>query len=242
MKTECLYATEGLPSPFGEFSGGPPPPAGPAYPTPVPLNGDTGPSVPVATAKPRIILADASEARKKIQRVNSGKPHRGNGDVNWKRVRRAFHPARAFAVMNHPPETQPQERFCRYLRTVGWSFVAATDEVFWHTPSERPVDLWIDFWLTVDCDFGGSPNDIVVLTHRPLIVPTLRRLLDAGGRVAIVGLLGFFHPNLFELGDEYPDRCEVLDLEFDLQAVRLPRRFDLSDNHDYPEQLLLRVE
>jgi len=203
------------------------------------------PAPPACTQNPAVAIADPSDVARTARRAIGGAPLRAVSRINWRRLRKIlrkrFGVQRAFAVMDHAPETAPQTRFRRYLRRVGWSFVVAREEIFGHLPVGRPVDHWIEFWLRVEFDFGERPNDVVVVTHRASNAPLLGCLLERGARVTVVGLLGFIAPDLLALTEQYPDHCQALDLELDCGVVQLHRRWMSANQHDFPEQLPLAV-
>ncbi len=70
-------------------------------------------------------------------------------------------------------------------------------------------------------------HTVIVIGHSEMYAESVARLLRAGVHVIMVGLIECFADKLIELIDHA--RCDLLDLEFDAQAVKLPNRLLFED-------------
>jgi hypothetical protein len=69
---------------------------------------------------------------------------------------------------------------------------------------------------------ASSLHTVIVIGHRDIFAEPIARFARAGGHAAGVGLIERLGDALIELMDE--PRCQLLDLEFDARAARLPDR------------------
>ncbi len=150
----------------------------------------------------------------------------------WDRVlqtcRAWFGASRVRFVLNpvhFAEQTDQVSPFYRFLVTTGYE-VPPANSFGAYPPNADPVDEFIKHGILASLaeSTSGSAVGIVLFTHDHGYAPVLTTVLEAGGRVWLVGFREWFHPVLVQLESR---GATILDLEYDLEAfnVKLPRPF-----------------
>lgn len=128
----------------------------------------------------------------------------------------------SFVCLASQPQTATDHRFPEHaVSEAGWR---------WATPGPRLWDGDVRPAVGYTCalleclrfEHGRHTPPVVLVSHDPAWVGSVRRYLEAGGRVLGIGLVELFDDRLIELTDH--QGLQLLDLEFDAGAVALPGR------------------
>jgi hypothetical protein len=89
---------------------------------------------------------------------------------------------------------------------------------------ENPVGYHIYAELELLRRIQDPPGSTVVVGHGGIWLAAARDAVNDGKSIVVVGLREHFDEELTELAEEFPQRCRLLDLEYQVSAVRLPVR------------------
>jgi uncharacterized protein len=148
----------------------------------------------------------------------------------WNRVKEYL--TRHLGVTDKPCFVVDRGRFTdgffplyRALKGMGFD-VPVVDKIGDHVGNDDPVDEFILDQLQVILQLvrDGEKHPIVLLSHDHIYAPSLQGILNAGGRVFIMGFREWLHPNLLRLEKA---GAETVDLEHHVGAFlhRLPRPY-----------------
>jgi len=180
-----------------------------------------------------IALLDVADVLRAMQHASGALAAPGRGALDLRALQCWLHRrfgAQRFICIASGDSTMPAGGVSRIVAAgLGWE---------WVTPHRRtwgrdvpPTAAFI--CATLEClrfELGNMPlHTAIVIGHRDVFAEPMARFARAGGHAASVGLIERLDDALIELMDE--PRCELLDLQFDARAARLPNRLLLRGLH-----------